>query len=113
MTDSGIDDAEAGHTVAQWETGTSGIYGAAKTYIHNAADDPSAENRKKVVAEIENILGIGKDKEAIAKELKKEFKSEYNSGGDVTNLNSVLRQALTAAGYTDSEAADILKKWLN
>lgn len=113
LINSGIDDAEAGHTVAQWETGTSGIYGAAKTYIHNAADDPSAENRKKVVAEIENILGIGKDKEAIAKELKKEFKSEYNSGGDVTNLNSVLRQALTAAGYTDSEAADILKKWLN
>ena len=66
-------------------------------------------------AEIKSDSPLNKvqDTEAIAKELKKEFKSEYNSGGDVTNLNSVLRQALTAAGYTDSEAADILKKWLN
>lgn len=112
----GWDESTSELKMHQWETGTSSDYENLNNLIGTAADDPNADNRKALVAEVDWLLSQGKKKDKIRDSLKRKYaetyKKEYDTG-DVTNLNSVLRQALTAAGYTDSEAADILKKWLN
>ena len=112
----GFEESEAKHTLAQWETGQNNKYGAMKTYINNAVDNPNGDNRRAVVNEIENLVGMGITKENILKNLKTEYKERYSeeiNKGAGTELNSILRQALVAAGYTDDEAKEKLKAWVD
>lgn len=107
----GMDEPNAYLKVGQWESGTTAKYGHLNDLMEEALGNMSSGNRKAVVTEIQMLVKSGTDKKNIASALKKEYGDDYKAGNNIVNLNALLRQALMAAGYTDSEATDMLKKW--
>lgn len=100
--------------VRKWDTGEN-KYDIMKDNISKAAEDPTPENRKAINEEIKILLDHGVDKGTISSEITKAFKSEYidlYNKNKAADLNSILRSALVAAGYTDDQAKKKLEDWL-
>jgi hypothetical protein len=65
--------------------------------------------------EIDNLLKHGKKKDGISSTITREYKEEYINlykQGKAADLNSLLRAALVAAGYTDEDAKKKIEKWI-
>ena len=100
----------------RWEGHNSSEYQYVKDVISEAAENPTPENRAKVIKESQGLIEHGKQPKDYVKSLKNTFSAEYKELYNIdkaADLNAMLRAALTAAGYTDAEAKEILESWLN
>lgn len=114
VDEKGKTEEDAFFTVRGWETGES-KYGVMTNDIDTAASDPTPENRQAVVEEINLLLEHGVEKSDISKKITTTYKSQYielYNQGKAADLNSILRSALVAAGYTDDEAKKKIEGWL-
>ena len=115
VNERGKTEEQAYFQMRRWSTGETSDYGTAKKLISAAAADPTPENRKAVIDEIETLLAHGKEKGEIGRTITTNYKDEYISlykEGKAADLNSILRTALKAAGYTDEEAKKKLNDWV-
>lgn len=113
--EAGKTEDEAYFQMRKWETGETSDYGVMKDLINTASSDYSAETRRAVIEEVDNLLAHGKTKEGIASTLTSTYKAEYielYKQGKAADLNAILRAALVEAGYTDDKAKKKLEGWL-
>jgi uncharacterized protein YbjQ (UPF0145 family) len=115
VEEKGKTEDEAYFQMRKWDTGQTSDYGVMRDSISKAAEDPSSENRKAVIDEVENLLQHGKDKSKIASDITSNYKEQYidlYNQGKAADLNAILRAALVAAGYSDEDAKKKLENWV-
>lgn len=111
----GMDEDDAYFQMKKWEGKSNSEYKVMNDAIEVAADDPTPENRKAVIEEINGLVEHGKEKKNIADSIQRAYKDKYielYEQGNATNLNAILRTALVTAGFSDEEAKEKISGWL-
>jgi hypothetical protein len=111
----GMDENDAYMQIKKWEGNSQSEYAVMKDSIAIAAEDPTPENRQKVIEEVNGLVEHGKTKKGVLDSISGAYKEEYielNKQDKAANLNYILRAALVAAGFTDEEAKKKLSDWL-
>jgi hypothetical protein len=111
----GMDEDDAYFQIKKWEGNSNSEYKVMNDAIEVAADDPTPENRKAVIEEINGLVEHGKEKKNIADSIQRAYKDKYielYEQGNATNLNAILRTALVTAGFSDEEAKEKISGWL-
>jgi hypothetical protein len=68
-----------------------------------------------VIDEVKGLVEHGKTPKGVHDSLSRAYKEQYielYNEGKAADLNSILRAALVAAGYSDEDARKRLEKWL-
>lgn len=115
LVEIGKDKNEAYSQVKKWEAGSNSEYTVMNDTVAIAAEDPTPENRKAVIDEVQGLIEHGKTKKGVHDSLSRAYKEKYielYKQGKAADLNAILRTALVAAGFTDEEAKKKLSDWV-